>query len=114
MFGRMSGLDQIVIAPPGSPEYWPTAAQQYQGVTQGGVYLYPMQQVAYNEIDNGSELQAIDSSEFPDTPIPGFNGLGHLGQIVPQVSDATKSAVVYGAIAVIGLAALFWFARRKG
>lgn len=103
------------VAAPSQPVYTDYTPQVYNEQDSSG-YLAPLQEQVYNEQTQSWWLQPDDSSEFADTPIPGFNGLNGMGQIpdlLPGVSQQTKSYVMYGSIAIVALSILFWMSRRK-
>ncbi|NDQ57341.1 MAG: hypothetical protein GZ088_09750 [Acidipila sp.] len=79
----------------------------------GGAYLVPTQEAVYAQQTKNYWLQPVDDSEFADTPIPGFNGLGQIPDLFPGVSAQTKSYVLYGSIAIVALSVLFWMSRKK-
>jgi hypothetical protein len=85
-----------------SPYFTPTTPVAYQE-SYANYELYPTQQVGYNEWDQYSHflLQPIDQSYMPDTPIPGFQGLGAL-------SDIPVGVLAIGAIAL-----LFFWKKKK-
>jgi hypothetical protein len=70
--------------------YAPVAYQDYG--------LMPIQRQAYSERFQSYWLEPIDRSEMPDTPIPGFQGLGAMSSPVMLI--------------VVGLAA-FYLLKRK-